>query len=585
MFMFRKTLAPITLSVFLIQFLFSDLARTQSHKEQAADQALELVNQNYSDFFRTIGENFSISKIAFDEIEKKLLLRHQEEIAEINARLKKSKEQENGLRQEQKKSQETEKIIEVKLERLRQKREKDEKAGQDLTALDNEREKLIQEKKEHEQISARYRRQLDGDTDFDFAMATEKIENLKNLLEIGLITEKERQATEKEIAKLEAEIETATGLRRQIRNIDQKERHILEARQTHQLSKLASLQRWPLRLHRINENILASRQSQRRHGNIEAIGNPQERKLQNIKVLRILPGMISMDKEVQLGKGLAQELLQSGRIQIHDHPLITGFVNKLGQKLVKNSDAWCPFDFYVIVDPPQEHEINAFALPGGQVFVNDSLILAMISEGELAGPLAHEIAHVTARHAVKRLSKMQYMQYGALAGIIFGGIGYWGYQGIGILMNLAALGITRESESEADLLGTQYLWKAGYDPRLLIDSFDRLLKNQKLGVSSFWRSHPSLDDRMERVEEEARYLPSKEQYLITSKAYSEIQRMIWKERMKIYEEVEHQDKSRPTLFKRGKPEKDPSEKPEENPDNTKKPVLKRPPKEEKSPPQ
>lgn len=575
--MFRKIIAVCTLIIFISFVSFADLAGQEKTQEQTVGKTLELINQGYRDFFRIIDENFSINKTVFEETGKKLLLQHQEETKEIEARLKGLEEQERALRQVLKNSQNTEKITEVKLERLRQKREKDEKAGQDLSALDSEIEKLIQEKKDGEQTSAKFQQQLDGDTNFDFAMAVEKVENLKNLLEIGQVTKAEQLTAEKEIIKLEAEIETATGLRRRVRNV-KKERRILEAKQTHQLSKLVSLKRWPGKLRQINENILASKQDQRRHGNIEAIGNPQERKLQKIKVLRILPGMISMNAEVQLGKELAQELLQSRRIQIHDNPLITGFVDKLGQKLVKNSDAWCPFDFYVIADPPQEHEINAFALPGGQVFVNDSLILAMKTEGELGGVIAHEIAHVTARHAAKRLSKMQYMQYGALAGVLFGGVGYWGYQGIGTLMNMAALGITRESEAEADQLGTQYLWQAGYDPRLLIDSFDRLLKDQRLSTSAFWHSHPSLDDRMEQVEEETRYLPSKEQQLVTSKEYAEIQRAIWESRVKIYEEVAHQDKNRPTLFKRKRPEENPPENPEDKPE---KPTLKRPPKEEK----
>lgn len=584
--MFRKTLFVTTLSIFLGQILFSNFSLSQSNKEQTVDQTLELINRDYSDFFRTISENFSISKTAINETRQRLLSQHQKELEELGVRLKKLGDQEKDLRQAQKKSNEAEKSAEVKLGRLRQKQEENKKNGQDPSVLEDEIEKLIKEKKESERASAQYQRQLDGDAEFDFAKAVEQVENLKNLLDIGQITETERLAAKKEIAKLEAEIETATGLRRRMRNI-KKERYVLEARHSHQLSKLASLQRWPLKLRQINEIILASKQSQRRHGNIESIGNLQERELQKIKVLGILPGMISLDAEVRLGKEIAQELLRSGQIQIHDNPLITGFVNKLGQKLVKNSDAWCPFDFYVIADPPQEHEINAFALPGGQVFVNDSLILAMQSEGELAGPLAHEVAHVTARHAAKRLSKMQYMQYTALAGILFGGIGYWGYQGIGMAMDMAELGITRESESEADQLGAQYLWKAGYDPRSLIDSFDRLLKNQKLGTSAFWRSHPSLDDRMERVEEEVRYLPTRESYMITSKEYPEVQRAIWESRIKIYEEVAKQDKNRPTLMKRKKQEKDPPEKPEgDNPDDTGKPTrptLKRPPPEEKPP--
>jgi len=144
----------------------------------------------------------------------------------------------------------------------------------------------------------------------------------------------------------------------------------------------------------------------------------------------------------------------------------------LGQKIVKHSDAKVPFVIKVV----DTEEVNAFALPGGYLYVNKGLILEADNESELAGILAHEIAHVTARHATERMSKAQLLQFAALPALFVGGslAGYGIQNGLGLGLNLAVLGITRKSEAEADQLGTQYLWNTEYDPPGFITFFEKL---------------------------------------------------------------------------------------------------------------
>src|SRR5882757_9656318 len=200
---------------------------------------------------------------------------------------------------------------------------------------------------------------------------------------------------------------------------------------------------------------------------VEAIGNRNVGKGVNL---------FSLEREISLGKGLAQEVERSSKLI--DDPIVTEYVNRVGQNLVRNSDAKVPFTIKVI----DSDEVNAFALPGGFFYVNKGLILAADNEAELAGVMAHEIAHVTARHAMENEAKMRAMDYGMLAGIILGGgiIGNVLYNGGGMIEAMAFLKFSRGAEEEADKLGIQYMWAAGYDPGAMATMFEKLeAKNKK----------------------------------------------------------------------------------------------------------
>jgi len=261
----------------------------------------------------------------------------------------------------------------------------------------------------------------------------------------------------------------------------------------------------------------------RRHGDVENIGNRDI----NGRVALIFPNFVSLEKEIQIGAQYAQYFEQSARLV--EDPVVTGYIDRLGQKIVKNSDAKVPFVIKVV----DTDEVNAFALPGGYFYVNKGLILEAETESELAGVMAHEIAHVTARHATERMTKAQLLQFASLPALFVGG-GYFTqmaiYNGLGLGMSLAVLGITRKSEEEADQLGTQYLWNTGYDPTGYMTFFEKIQAKEKEKpgkFAGFFRTHPSVEDRMGKVEAEIEQLPIEEETIITTSEFKKVkQRLI-----------------------------------------------------------
>jgi beta-barrel assembly-enhancing protease len=229
----------------------------------------------------------------------------------------------------------------------------------------------------------------------------------------------------------------------------------------------------------------------------------------------------STEKEVRLGRELAAEVDRQAKF-IED-PLITEYVNRVGQNIVLHSDAKVPFTIKVI----DSDEVNAFALPGGFFYVNKGLLLAADNEAELAGVMAHEIAHVAARHAVENQTKGTLLEYAALAGSIFiGGIPGMIYQntaGIGLLGIF--MKFSRGAEEEADKLGVQYMYAAGYDPGAMATMFEKLeAKNKKKPglIARAFSTHPAPPDRRASALALAARFPEHEEYVISS---SEFQRV------------------------------------------------------------
>ncbi len=255
----------------------------------------------------------------------------------------------------------------------------------------------------------------------------------------------------------------------------------------------------------------------RKHGDVENIGNRDI----NGRVALIFPNFVSLEKEIQIGAQYAQMFEQTARLV--EDPVVVEYVDRLGQNIVKHSDAKVPFVIKVV----DTDEVNAFALPGGYFYVNKGLILEADTESELAGVMAHEIAHVAARHATERMTKSQLLQFAALPALFMGG--YWTQvamqNGLGMGLSLAVLGITRKAEEEADQLGTQYLWNSGYDPNAFVSFFEKLQAKEKDkpgAFGSFWRTHPSTENRIEKVQEEIGYLPEKDEYQINSSEFDRV---------------------------------------------------------------
>ena len=227
------------------------------------------------------------------------------------------------------------------------------------------------------------------------------------------------------------------------------------------------------------------------------------------------------EKEVRAGRMLAAEVDKEAKFI--DDPIITEYVNRVGQNIVLHSDAKIPFTIKVI----DSDEVNAFALPGGFFYVNKGLVLAADNEAELAGVMAHEIAHVCARHAMENERKMEILDYGLLAGMILGGgiIGNILYNGGGMIEGMAFLKFSRGAEEEADKLGVQYMWAAGYDPNAMATMFEKLeAKNKKKPgtISKLFASHPAPPERRAAAIALAARFPERDEYVISS---SEFQRV------------------------------------------------------------
>ncbi len=247
---------------------------------------------------------------------------------------------------------------------------------------------------------------------------------------------------------------------------------------------------------------------------VEAIGNRNVGKGLNL---------YSLEREIGLGKQLAQEVERSSKLI--DDPIVTEFVNRVGQNLVRNSDARVPFTIKVI----DSDEVNAFALPGGFFYVNSGLILRAQEESELAGVMAHEISHVTARHGTKNASKGELMQLATIPLMLLGPGGWAGYgiyQGLNLAIPITYLKFSRDAEREADFLGLQYMYKAGYDPNSYVTFFERIQADEKRRpgtIPKVFSTHPPTPERIEAAQKEiARILPAKTEYIVTTSEFDSV---------------------------------------------------------------
>lgn len=229
----------------------------------------------------------------------------------------------------------------------------------------------------------------------------------------------------------------------------------------------------------------------------------------------------SIEKEIALGKQLAQEVERQAKIV--DDPIIAEYVNRVGQNLVRNSDAKIPFTIKVI----DAEEINAFALPGGFFFINTGIILAADSEAEMAGVMAHEIAHVAARHGTRQATRGTLVNYASIPLIFMGGwTGYAIRQGAGLAIPLGFLTFSRAFEEEADLLGLQYLYKSGYDPTAFVDFFEKIQTKEKRKpgtMAKVFSSHPPTGDRITKAQKNIQeILTEKPEYVVTTSEFNEV---------------------------------------------------------------
>jgi hypothetical protein len=284
---------------------------------------------------------------------------------------------------------------------------------------------------------------------------------------------------------------------------------------------------------------------------VDAIGN---RKVGG----RGLGDWYSLETEIKIGKQYAMQVDNS--VKMVTDPVVTEYVNRIGQNLVRNSDAQVPFTIKVI----DSDEVNAFALPGGFFYVNSGLILAADEEAELAGVMAHEISHVCARHAMRQMTRANWANIGTIP-LIFvgGGIGYAVYEAAGLGLPMTFMKFQRNFEAEADFLGLQYMYKTGYDPQAFISFFEKIQAKEKKKpgtLAKAFASHPQTPDRIEKSQQEiATILPAKAQYIVSTSEFDEVKARLAmiENRHKVNEQ---KDSTKPTLRRTSNTDKSGSDK-------------------------
>jgi predicted Zn-dependent protease len=248
---------------------------------------------------------------------------------------------------------------------------------------------------------------------------------------------------------------------------------------------------------------------------VDAVGN------RNVGCGRGVGNWYTVEGQVARGRVYAQQI--ESQIKLVNDPVVTEYVNRIGQNLVRNSDAQVPFTIKVI----DSDVVNAMALPGGFFYVNSGLILAADEEAEMAGVMAHEIAHVAACHYGREMTRANLLQMASIPFIFMGGaIGYAGYEAAGLAIPMTFLRFSRSFEAEADYLGVEYMYRAGYDPSAFVSFFEKIqaMEKKKPGtLSKAFDTHPQTPDRIEKTQDEIRkILPSKQQYVVTTSEFDEV---------------------------------------------------------------
>ncbi len=307
-----------------------------------------------------------------------------------------------------------------------------------------------------------------------------------------------------------------------------------------ELGKLELIEKWPDQLKAIKAQIADGSYKKRRWGNAEDVGFRQ-----------LFPGQ---QDDIKAGQEAIQQMKQAGLLppEIEEKEIVE-YVSTLGNRIAKLSDLRVPLKVTLL----NSKEINAFALPGGFLFVQRGLLDAAEDESQLAGVMAHEIAHAAARHGHRLMTKA------TIASIIFqaaevaamvltggvAGIGtyyalQYGFYGLGLVLSLNLLGVSREFELEADQLGIQYAWNSGYDPNGFIRFFDKMATQEGYvnGVSWF-RTHPPFYQRMVDAEREILFLPKKSEYIVQTTEFQQMKKRL----AKVSKKADKKDKKSPTL--------------------------------------
>jgi beta-barrel assembly-enhancing protease len=278
---------------------------------------------------------------------------------------------------------------------------------------------------------------------------------------------------------------------------------------------------------------------------VDAVGN------RNVGCGRGVGNWYTIEHQVSDGRRYAQ--MVESQVKLINDPVVTEYVNRIGQNIVRNSDAQVPFTIKVI----DSDVVNAMALPGGFFYVNSGLILAADEENELAGVMAHEIAHVAACHYGREMTRANLLQMASIPFIFMGGaIGYAGYEAAGLGIPLAFFKFSRGFEAEADYLGIEYTYRSGYDPSGFVTMFEKLeaMEKKKPGtLSKAFDTHPPNAERIEKAQQEIRkILPAKPEYILTTSEFDDVKARLAaiENRHKV---LDQKDANKPTLRRTSSP--------------------------------
>lgn len=317
--------------------------------------------------------------------------------------------------------------------------------------------------------------------------------------------------------------------------------HAIPVAYENKLAKLELIEKWPQELERIKQEIASGAYHKRRFGDVKDIG-----------IRELVPGQ---ERDVKDGQEALRQLKMTGLLPPElDNPAIKKYVNDLAQKIARHSDLRVPLNLTLL----NSKEINAFALPGGFLFIQRGLLEAVEDEAQLAGVIAHEIAHVTGRHGNKLMKRATiasiiYQAAQVAAVILTGGAAtlgtyyalQYGFYGLGLVLSLDLLGVSREFELEADQLGVQYAWNAGYDPSGFIRFFDKMATREGyVNGASWFRTHPPFFARMLHTKREMMFLPEKPGLIRDSEEF----RRMKQELAKVTAQAAEEEKNKPSLL-------------------------------------
>ncbi len=394
---------------------------------------------------------------------------------------------------------------------------------------------IEQHRKSLEQEKAKEQAQLEGQRD----RIEKEIERAQNALK-ELHQQQEARDTEKRRHDLHCRIQE---LRKELAETRLALEQGLNIRYDNLFAKLKVLEEWPAEQRQIIQKIQSGQAQQRKFGDFRDIG--------------FRNGTFEdQADDIQRGREAIEEMRRNGLLppEVEDEAVV-GYVRSLARRIAQNSDLQIPLQVTVL----KSEEINAFALPGGFLFINTGLIMKAEKEAELAGVMAHEIAHAAARHGhrlMKRatIASLIYQAAQIAAIVLTGGVAsigaayalQYGFFGLGLILSLDLLGVSREYEMEADILGTQYLWKAGYNTRGFISFFDKMAQERGYVTGLSWfRTHPPFYERMAVTFSEITYLPRQEQSVDDSSDFHQMKGKL----TQIVLEMEKEDREAPTLKK------------------------------------